>query len=400
MALTSLNASSNALANYTSLTSNTTGSGVKDNSSKTQESQTNTSGAKPANSSPTTKVKEAQSPAVTKSISADAWNYSSTPSTASSPSTYAPAYDVGTGQPLGREGESQSAVSAPPPPSPPPTPNASTNALAAYTSLAAQMFEGAKSAAAVVARTGESTSVPSNDGAYAGAKASQPQQSNASTEQLGAGWSRNADGTLKYESNIAAQLVVPGRIPLDGMFTDAANGNYVGAAINLATAAIEDAVFVLTLGASQAKTAGTRLAQLGARKVAPASAPVVAKEVAKGVDPRQIGTFDPPVGVKFGTTTFGQYAHREAASIVKQDLATKGVAKVVDRTGPGIKGVDLSVPKEFVPRLGFEHVEIKPDTVSGLSSYNRSVVGWGYDPSAVRSVTYDASGRVFWGFTK
>ena len=83
MALTSLNASTNALANYTSLTSNTTGSGVKDNSSKTQESQTNTSGAKPANSSPTTKVKEAQSPAVTKSISADAWNYSSTPSTGS-----------------------------------------------------------------------------------------------------------------------------------------------------------------------------------------------------------------------------------------------------------------------------------------------------------------------------
>jgi hypothetical protein len=399
MALTSLNASTNALANYTSLTSNTTGSGVKDNSSKTQEAQTNTSGAKPANSSPTTKVKEAQSPAVTKSISAEAWNYSSTPSTTSSPSTYAPAYDTSTGQPPGREGESQSAASAPPP-SPPPTPNASTNALAAYTSLMATVFEGAKNAAAAVARTGESASVPSEDGAYAGAKASPPQQSNGSTEQLGAGWSRNADGTLKYESNIASQLVVPGRIPLDGMFTDAANGNYLGAAINLATAAIEDAVFVLTLGASQAKTAGARLAQLGAKKVAQASAPVVAKEVAKSVDPRLIGKFDPPVGIKFGTTTFGQYAHREAAAIVKQDLATKGVAKVVDRTEPGMRGVDLSVPKEFAPRLGFEHVEIKPDTVSGLSSYNRSVVGWGYDPSTVRSVTYDASGRVFWGFTK
>jgi hypothetical protein len=111
MALTSTNASTNALANYTSLTNNTAGSAVKDNSSKTQETQSNTAGTKPATSSPAPKVQEAQSPAVVKSISPEAWNASNTPNTSSTPS-YAPAYDTATAQPAGRSGEVQSSPGA------------------------------------------------------------------------------------------------------------------------------------------------------------------------------------------------------------------------------------------------------------------------------------------------
>jgi hypothetical protein len=130
-----------------------------------------------------------------------------------------------------------------------------------------KVFEGAKSAAAAVARTGESVSVPSKDGAHVGAKASQPQQGNASTEQLGAGWSRNRDGTLKYESDLLSQILVPGRVPADQTVTHLANGNYLGAAVSGAAWVLEDVVFVLTLGGSHIRTATANAATLGAEKV-------------------------------------------------------------------------------------------------------------------------------------
>ena len=49
-------------------------------------------------------------------------------------------------------------------------------------------------------------------------------------------------------------------------------------------------------------------------------------------------------------------------------------------------------------RLGFEHIEIKPNTASGLKTFNAQVRKWMYDPATVRAITYDAQGNLRWGF--
>jgi 1,4-alpha-glucan branching enzyme len=58
----------------------------------------------------------------------------------------------------------------------------------------------------------------------------------------------------------------------------------------------------------------------------------------------------------------------------------------------------MSVPAEFSKRLGFTHIEIKPNTASGLKTFNTQIRNWGYDPATVRAVTYDAQGNLRWGF--
>jgi hypothetical protein len=113
-------------------------------------------------------------------------------------------------------------------------------------------------------------------------------ETKAAAEHLGAGWSRNADGTLKYESDLAMQYLVPGTTFLDGARTDLANGDYLGAAVNLAGAVLEDAMFVVTFGASQVRTAATKGATLGveaavAQQTAAATSKAVASKPAGNV---------------------------------------------------------------------------------------------------------------------
>ena len=84
--------------------------------------------------------------------------------------------------------------------------------------------------------------------------------------------------------------------------------------------------------------------------------------------------------------------------MLREQLEAQGVTGIIDRTAPGMRGVDISVDPIFAKQLGFEHIEIKPNTASGLRSLNTQVKKWGYNPNSVRAVTYDAKGNIFWGF--
>jgi hypothetical protein len=125
----------------------------------------------------------------------------------------------------------------------------------------------------------------------------------------------------------------------------------------------------------------------------------VAVDAAVAVDPRLIGSYTPSPGLIFGTTSFGQEAHAASALMIKDNLAAQGVTGIIDRTEPGAKGIDLSLPDRAASELGFAHIEIKPDTISGMKSFDRAIGKWGYDPSTVQAATYDQFGNIRWGFT-
>lgn len=68
------------------------------------------------------------------------------------------------------------------------------------------------------------------------------------------------------------------------------------------------------------------------------------------------------------------------------------------RVKPGQKGVDVTVPDEFLGRVGFKYAEIKPLTTSGQARFGQQIRGWKLDPQTVRPITYDARGNVYFGF--
>jgi hypothetical protein len=79
-----------------------------------------------------------------------------------------------------------------------------------------------------------------------------------------------------------------------------------------------------------------------------------------------------------------------------QDLY-KGVDLIL-RVKLGQRGIDVSVPKAHIARLGFAHAEIKPLSASGEKKLRQQIWKWGYDPSTVQAITYDANGNVYFGF--
>lgn len=111
-----------------------------------------------------------------------------------------------------------------------------------------------------------------------------------------------------------------------------------------------------------------------------------------------MGSISVPSNLKYGTTLFGQEAHLQTGALLQARLEAQGITGVINRTGPGLRGVDLSVDPRFAKQLGFEHIEIKPNTASGLKTFNTQVRNWGYDPATVKAVTYDAQGNLRWGF--
>ncbi|MBP2161594.1 MULTISPECIES: hypothetical protein [Asticcacaulis] len=129
---------------------------------------------------------------------------------------------------------------------------------------------------------------------------------------------------------------------------------------------------------------------------------LVAREVvvAETTGPRLIGSYTPSANLKFGTTLFGDEAHAPASRMLTDELTSRGVplGSIIDRTGPGLRGVDMSIDPIYAKKLGFEHIEIKPNSESGLSTMNRQIRKWDYDPRSVRPVTYDANGNIRDGF--
>jgi hypothetical protein len=68
------------------------------------------------------------------------------------------------------------------------------------------------------------------------------------------------------------------------------------------------------------------------------------------------------------------------------------------RVNPGQRGIDVTVPTDYVGRVGFEFAEIKPLSVSGERTMLRQIDNWGLRPEQVRPITYDALGNVYYGF--
>jgi hypothetical protein len=111
--------------------------------------------------------------------------------------------------------------------------------------------------------------------------------------------------------------------------------------------------------------------------------------------PTLIGSFTPRADLKYGGTDFGNHAHREIGSMLRKLYKDAGL---ILRAEPGQRGIDVSVPTEHIAELGFAHAEIKPLSASGEKKLRQQVGKWGYDPSTVRAITYDANGNVHFGF--
>jgi hypothetical protein len=114
---------------------------------------------------------------------------------------------------------------------------------------------------------------------------------------------------------------------------------------------------------------------------------------AQGFAPPQIGSFQVPENLTYGTTLFGNYAHDEIANILK-DLYP-GVTFEFNVL-PGQRGIDVTVLNDPFGRVSYQYGEIKPLTASGESRFIRQLQEWGVGP--VQSITYDAAGNVYYGF--
>jgi len=109
--------------------------------------------------------------------------------------------------------------------------------------------------------------------------------------------------------------------------------------------------------------------------------------------PPQIGSFMPPDNLTYGTTLFGNYAHSKIADLLEE--LYRGLPFEL-RVLPGQRGIDVTVPDDFVGRVGYRFGEIKPLTSSGEASFNRQLQEWGVGP--VQAITCDAAGNVYYGF--
>ena len=65
---------------------------------------------------------------------------------------------------------------------------------------------------------------------------------------------------------------------------------------------------------------------------------------------------------------------------------------------PGQTGVDVTVLGRGSRKTGFKFAEIKPRNPDQERKLNNQVQNWGYRPSEVLPIPYDASGDVFFGF--
>ena len=110
--------------------------------------------------------------------------------------------------------------------------------------------------------------------------------------------------------------------------------------------------------------------------------------------PEEIGSFPVPDSLRFGTTTFGNYAHSQIVNLLQSQYPN---ADFDFNVRPGQTGVDVEVGQTSIGAVGFQYGEIKPLTPSGEASFNRQVQNWSL-PGPVQAITYDAAGHVYLGF--
>jgi RHS repeat-associated protein len=121
----------------------------------------------------------------------------------------------------------------------------------------------------------------------------------------------------------------------------------------------------------------------------------IAGQEARAGAAKLLTKLDPPPGLKFGTTRFGNAMHAKIAAWLQDEFP--GVTFEL-RVRPGETGVDVKVLESAGAGAGFKLAEIKPRTPSGQRTLGTQVERWGLKPGQVVPLTYDAQGNVYAGF--
>jgi len=207
--------------------------------------------------------------------------------------------------------------------------------------------------------------------------------------------SEDGSSTITAQGALVGTAMAAGNLPGVGAVFNAGLAGYYAYQGEYGTAAAFGGAAVASM---VGLPGGSEIAD-GVEAVGEAEAVVEpAIEAASTAGPELIGSFDVPQGMTFGTTTFGNYAHEQTATLLENnfpDVADAG--GFAFRILPGQTGVDVTVGGDFVNQVGFQFGEIKPLSASGQRSFNRQVGNWNL-PGAVQAITYDGLGNVYLGF--
>ena len=147
--------------------------------------------------------------------------------------------------------------------------------------------------------------------------------------------------------------------------------------------------------AARAIGEGTAVAADASDVAADAPFIILPSELPAGLDKTlPIGRYVIPTNVTPGTTRYGDLVGDQIGKLFQN--ASPGV-NVILRTAPGMKGVDIEIPLDYVPRIGFRFAEIKPTTNYGIASYSAQVARWKL-PAPVQAISYDYEGNIYYGF--
>jgi hypothetical protein len=107
-----------------------------------------------------------------------------------------------------------------------------------------------------------------------------------------------------------------------------------------------------------------------------------------------IGTVEPPSGLVFGTTSYGNYMHAAIADWFAENYPDRDFDF---RVRPGQTGIDIEYLRG--PDPGFKYAEIKPNTPSGQASYQYQLGNWQakgkYLDGKIQPLAYDEYGRFY-----
>ena len=107
-----------------------------------------------------------------------------------------------------------------------------------------------------------------------------------------------------------------------------------------------------------------------------------------------VGRYTIPADAVSQTTTYGNLVHEQIGKLV-QDMYPD--VKMILRTAPGDIDVDIEIPPEEAPRVGFRYAEIKPVSESGFRRLKGQIARWN-KPEPVLVITYDYQGNIYYGF--
>ncbi len=108
-----------------------------------------------------------------------------------------------------------------------------------------------------------------------------------------------------------------------------------------------------------------------------------------------VGNARPAKG--FGSPQFGNDVHSKFRKHV-QSVTNTSSSDWIDRTGPGIRGIDLSLRSnaKVARRIGFTHAELKPHSISGATTFFAQLALWRAKgmTGKVKLFTYDVNGVI------